>query len=176
MYTTESEPPSTRKYFRNLNVLCLQVSAAKIPFFNPPLLQILYNGTDDDFHLRKHLQKSTDPQFPRDISYKYNLLLRYSMIYQNLHRHQRSTSARHLWIEQEHAVMRRDIGRKFLIMKLWLSASKVGRPDLQSGITRLRAVSKQLPARRITTALTSPAGLRPSYVYSCGVWIVAALK
>lgn len=46
----------------------------------------------------------------------------------------------------------------------------------QSGMTRLRPVSKTEPARRMMTALVSPIAWRPAYLFPMGVVTRDSLK
>lgn len=108
-------------------------SASKIPSLYPSFLEILHDPAQYDFRPGENLQQPVHAHLPGETRHKDNLLFRHAVVHEHPHRHQRRPAARHLRIQEKHAVVRRDVRGKFLVMQFRFPGAVVGLDEHAAG-------------------------------------------
>lgn len=98
--------------------LWIQCLTAKVPPLHPSWLLLFFNSPNHNFDFRVHGRQSLQTPFPSSASHKDYFMLLNSVINQDSHRHQRSTTGGHLGIQKEYGRVSLDLWWQFQVMKL----------------------------------------------------------
>lgn len=112
-------------------------SAAEVPLLDPPVLKICDQVANHDCHLWEHSRQTMDADPARRVRGNHYPVLSHPVVHEDLHSHERRPAARHLRVEEQHAVVLLNVAGQLEIVQFWLSCADV-RLDEQTPSSAVR--------------------------------------